>query len=1221
MLGVIAFELRFRLRQATPYLFFALLFLLGFLCYATEAVRVTNGEAVKANAPTTIAVLASILTVLGSVMVSGLMGTTVYRDFERRTHELFFTTPLRKRDYLLGRFVGSYLITLLVFAGVVLGLPFGAAMPWVDHSRFLPFQPGPYVSAYLLFIVPNLFLVGALFFMVGALTRKLTTIYTTGVLLFVGYALAGGSLQQLENRMLAAILDPFGLRALRELTRYWSVADQNNSVVSLAGPLLWNRLLWLIVAIIVFAVGYRLFHFAAQPWSLGSMFRRWRVESHPILAPGSGPGRTPSVPTLSFVPSIRYVPTATFLHLIRFYLTQILRSVTFQVIVISGISFLLIMAWNADQIFETPIYPVTRIMVTQVAGTFTLFYLILITFYAGELAWRERTLRLDQVADALPISTGQVCLAKIAAVLAIVVVLNLALIFTGVGIQLIKGFHHFDLGLYVAYLYGVVFPQMACLTLLAFFVHALVDQKFIGHTIVILIYVLTGFLPQLNVEHTMLQPMTLPEVSLSDMNGFGPFMLPFVSYCVYWLAFGTILTAITVKLWSRGTDGRLNVRWATGRVGTGMRIAAAVSAIFFLASGAFILVNTTVFNPYRTRKGDLREQVRYEREYKPKYASFPQPRVTALRIDMDLFPERRQYVVRGACRLRNKTRQPVTELVVDIERDLTLRSLKPDRAFTPGVVNKRIGFYTFHLAEPLRPGQEMTLNYEAAYDRRGFANGAQNTSIVENGTFLSNFMPRIGYQPNGEISDVGERRKQKLPPRPRMAPVTDLAARQNTYLGNDSDWIQYEATIRTAPDQIAITPGYLDREWMQDGRRCFHYKMDAPIRYFVSVVSARYRVLKDSWTSKSGKPVAIEIYYHPGHEYDLDRMVKGVKKALEYCSESYSPYQFHQLRILEFPDYASFAQSFPNTVPFSEGIGFLARVEESGPDRDGNIDYPFYVTAHEVAHQWWAHQVLGADTEGSEMLSESLAEYSALMVMEREYGKERMRKFLRLDLDRYLSGRGQEREGENPLAKAQHQPYIHYQKGALVWYNLRERIGEKKLNAILSQFVKDKGFQEPPYTTSEELIARLRAAVPTDTQEYLTELFERITLFGCRAILAEKVKVAGRWHVTLRTHVDKIYSDPKGNATPAPLNDWIEIGLFARGRPGSKEPGRPLLLERRYLTRADETFTFDMAEEPDKAGIDPNYKLLDRRPDDHIISVVPGQANMSLPPAASNSNF
>src|SRR5690606_21699741 len=123
----------------------------------------------------------------------------------------------------------------------------------------------------------------------------------------------------------------------------------------------------------------------------------------------------------------------------------------------------------------------------------------------------------------------------------------------------------------------------------------------------------------------------------------------------------------------------------------------------------------------------------------------------------------------------------------------------------------------------------------------------------------------------------------------------------------------------------------------------------------------------------------------------VDRMIKSVKRSLDYFTTNFSPYQHRQVRIIEFPRYSSFAQSFPNTIPFSESIGFIAKVDG---DED-KIDVPFYVTAHEVAHQWWAHQVIGGNVQGSVLMSETMSQYSALMVMEKEYGRQAMKKFLR----------------------------------------------------------------------------------------------------------------------------------------------------------------------------------------------------------------------------------
>src|SRR5277367_1516327 len=127
-------------------------------------------------------------------------------------------------------------------------------------------------------------------------------------------------------------------------------------------------------------------------------------------------------------------------------------------------------------------------------------------------------------------------------------------------------------------------------------------------------------------------------------------------------------------------------------------------------------------------------------------------------------------------------------------------------------------------------------------------------------------------------------------------------------------------------------------------------------------------------------PIAIEVYYTPAHTFDINDMIASSKAGLAYYEQNYSPFQFKQYRILEFPRYRGFAQSFPNTIPFAE-YWFVARVLK--PE---DIDFTYFVVAHELAHQWWGHQLIGGNVQGSNMMSETLAEYSALMVMEKKYG-------------------------------------------------------------------------------------------------------------------------------------------------------------------------------------------------------------------------------------------
>jgi aminopeptidase N len=502
--------------------------------------------------------------------------------------------------------------------------------------------------------------------------------------------------------------------------------------------------------------------------------------------------------------------------------------------------------------------------------------------------------------------------------------------------------------------------------------------------------------------------------------------------------------------------------------------------------------------------------------------------------------------------------------------------------------------YTFD--RPLAPGATLPMKFETGYAARGFVNSDPNNNIVANGTFFNStsYFPHLGYDSGIELLDRTKRRKYGLGEPHRLAPPTDQRALMDNGLNNESDWISLDTTVSTSPDQIALAPGYLQREWTQNGRRYFHYKTTSPILGFWSYLSARYTVKRDKWRNPaSGETVPIEIYYDAKHGYNVDRMIDATKKSLDYFTKNFSPYQHKQVRILEFPGYASFAQSFPNTIPYSETIGFVADLR----DPEKSIDYVFYVTAHEVGHQWWAHQVIGGNVQGSTMIVESMAQYSALMVMEKEYGKTKMQKFLRYELDRYLRGRGSELIAEKPISLVENQQYIHYGKGSLVMYALRDAIGEEAVNRACRKFIADHAFEMPPYTTAQELVRYFRAEAPPEAQNFITDLFERIVLFDNQAREVSATKRAdGKWVVKMTVASTKLQSDARGEEKPVPVNDLIDIGVLG-------EKDAVLFAEKRRITKPVETFEVVVSGKPLKAGIDPFNKLIDRNPKDNTKSL------------------
>ena len=242
--------------------------------------------------------------------------------------------------------------------------------------------------------------------------------------------------------------------------------------------------------------------------------------------------------------------------------------------------------------------------------------------------------------------------------------------------------------------------------------------------------------------------------------------------------------------------------------------------------------------------------------------------------------------------------------------------------------------------------------------------------------------------------------------------------------------------------------------------------------------------------------------------------------------------------------------------------------------------------------------------EGATLLSETMAQYSALMVMEKEYGRDMMRKFLKYEMDNYLRSRGAERLKERPLLTVEaNQGYIHYRKGSVILYYLKEMIGEEAVNRALRKVIQQYAYAQPPYPTSHALVDALKEQTPPDLQYLIKDLFEDITVFSNRATEATAQKRAdGKYDVTIKVEARKYKADAKGNETEVPVNDFIDIGAFAK--PGkAKKYGDTLYRERVHIAQKESQFTFTTDKLPEKAGIDPFALLIDRIPDDNTKAV------------------
>lgn len=1185
------FEIIYRARRASTWVYFAIFFLMALLTVSVANFGPSPGGKVMANSPYSLGNMYVQLSAFGTIILSAIFGMAILRDFQDNIHQLIFTKPISKWAYLGGRLFGSYAVAFLILAGLPLGSFLGAYMPWTDALRLGPNNLWYHLQPWLFIVSTQVIFCGALFFTIGALSRNVVVVYLQGVVLF-GIYIVGSNLVLRDtnnlNTFWPSVFDPIGVVMYLSQTRYWSISDKNTLLFPAEGAFLYNRLLWFSVGAIAIAILFRFFPFSVEALTVSRSKKGLKK-----LSSDEAPVKTQhaiNIPTArpDYGAGLAW---AQYLSLTRFSLRYITREMTFWAICVLMLVLFAFQARTIGQSSSSPTYPVTYLMVQAISGS-QLFLLIITTIYAGELIWKDRELNFYQIREAVP-SPGWVTIASHLTTLTLIQFTLFALLSVlGVAIQASLGYYNFELSLYFKELFLVAWSSILAYTLCALAAHTFIPNKFMAHGALIGINILLPVVYSYGFQDRLYLPFFGPNYQYSEMNGYGHFVQALVSINLYWLFFGLLLTVATLLFYRRGADLSWAARWRNARLRF-TRPVMALSLLLltcFVSSGAYIFYNTHILNTYRDDDAGRKLQAEYEKKYR-KYARQPNPKIIDVDLNVNIYPDRRSFDATGKYKLINRTGAPIKEIHVSSRAEVVTK-VSFDRPSTLKSEDKVLGYSIYELAQPIEPQEIITMSLAIAVESKGFRNASERNEFAYNGTFFdSSFFPGLGYNFGGEIRDEQRRREFKLPPLEDMPLPTDQVARMTNLFTPDSDWTKFRTTVSTSADQIAIAPGYLQKEWTENGRHYFTYSMgDQLINNFYSFNSGRYLVKRAAW-----KEIPIEIYYQPGHEYNLDRMVESIQKGFEYYTKEFGPYQFRQYRVIEFPRYRQFAQSFPNTIPFSEGIGFIQRI-----NKEDDLDYVFYVSAHELAHQWWGHQAIGCYAQGSNMMSESLAQYAALMVIEKDYKPSKLRNYLRHELDGYLRGRGAERRKEPPMAYVQSEGYVWYQKGSMVMYALKDYIGEERLNRALKNWLEAVRFQPPPYTNSMEFLAALRKETPPEYQYLIKDMFEDIILFDNKTVDATWAKRSdGKYDVKLKLATIKLHADGLGKESAIPIQDPIDIAIFS----GTKEKEKILYSAKHRFTQGTTELDIVVAEEPTRAGIDPFIKLIDRKPDDNTIAV------------------
>ena len=1159
---IFLFEFKSCLKNISTYVFFLIFLAIAFASFAGNAgffdPHSTSLKTMSfANSPHEINFIIQYFNKLYLFLLPAIIGASIYKDYKDNVHSILYSFPIQKRDYFFGKFTSSFCIVILISLAGAIGMIAAEFLPDLDPKKMGEFSLGGYLQVYLVYVIPNLFFYGAIVFAVVSRFRNIYAGFMSIVFIFLFQSISQNAFG--SNGTLIALFDPLAQNTVSYITRFWTLEEKNNLIIPFSGLVLYNRLLWLGISGFIFAWAYKKFSFSENISALfNNPFKQIKSGQQEPISLKTKASET-AIPVLnydfSFTQQLKNI-----WNLSNFHFSYIIKNPMFLMFLILGLITVVFIVGKVTNTGDITLMPVTRIMLKVPAFFFSGTIVILTFLYSGMLIQRERTSGMDQLVDASAVKNWTSLFSKVLAIVKMQLVLLTVMMLAGIIIQIYNGYYQFEIGLYITQLFGLSLISLIIWAFAACLIHTIVPNLYIALFTLLMGWIGIGALPKLGIRTKLLRFNSPPDLEYSDLNGFANTLKPYLLVESYWLIFGFLCLSLAYLFWMRGVPNSIKERVSLAK----MRFTKPVKLIVAMCIFSFIALG---FNIYKGEKQLLFSSKKimnkafagFEEQY-GRYKNFNQPRICSAKINLDFYPQSNSFKANGNYTLVNKSEQKIDTLLIKTGFD-EITDFNINRKSSLLSRDSLVQFSVIALEESFVPGDSMQLNFTIENKENSLFE--RNSNVLGNGTFLQqDILPRLGYFMTDPFNP------------------SDPNSKKNHNFATDSDNLDFDITISTSEDQIALAPGKVINQWSENNRNYYNYKIEN-MKFSMGFNSLKSQVATENWND-----IALEVHHHKGHDHNVNKMLDGLKGALEYNSRHFGPYQHENARIIEFPESeGTFATTYGNCIPTSE-VRFIA----NSKTEEGEVDLSLYVSAHELTHQWWGNQIVPANALGASMLTESITEYISLRIYEETYGKEKADQFLKLQRKRYLKGRTSEQEKEPPLMLVkQEQMYISYGKGAMIFTALSKQLGEEKLNRILRGFLEQYKFQGPPYPTSLDLTETLYKEVPDSLSYLISDMFETVCLYENKINKADLRSLGEeKYEVTLDFEITK-----SKDGEDATLADYIEIAFF-------NEAGKIIESKKHMIYSKANTFKIQVDEKPAKILIDPNLLIIEVDIEDNV---------------------
>ncbi|MET0464303.1 MAG: M1 family aminopeptidase [Chitinophagaceae bacterium] len=1166
---VLSFELKYHFSQTVFRIALLIFFLLGLI-----AVRGSFGNDVLKNSPYVIMNITGLLSLCSIFSGTLFCANVVLRDKTYRIESMLLTTSISKRTYFITRFAGLFLSVMISLVFTSLGMIAGCfLLPSVETGSFNLLH---YLYAIIIIGIPNILFCCTILFSAAILSSNIRFVYASGVLLYVFYWTGSilGNSPLLANAdpmstpgNLALIADPFGLSIFFSETKHWTSAQKNTLLLVPKGVFLINRLVWTAISLLALVLTFRSFRFELKLQGT----KKEIADSGGISTSHVYRSAATSASGFTYL-------LGTFRSQVKLETISLFRHIPFMVMMIVWIFIYAVELKDMllGGIYHIRSFPDTSIIIEQFAVIKPA--LVLIIFYAAELAWRERSANMHPLIYSSPVRNIILWGAKLTCLAILIAFVITANIGIGIGLQTVRGFSGTNLADYLKLYYYTGIPLLMFAVLILFIVTVFAN-KYLGILVATLTVAVILFSTRLGIEHYLLRYASSPELIHSAMNGFGRNSGSFNWYMLYCSGYALLLSVGSIGLWqnSRATGFRQRLSQLKRQFRFNTALPVFGSILIIVLAGGWIYHQTNIIGGYKSRDAKLQWQIGYEKKYKPK-ALTVQPVITKVTTEVDLYPSSQRYTIRGNYQIKNESDLPMSSIWLGIDPSVTSAHFTMADA-TLSSYDAAYGQYEYSFTNPVKPGDVVDMSFSMEIIRSGFTSFDVENNVAPNGTYieLEKFLPYFGYNDRYETDDKAHRLASNLPEKAALLPPDTLY-----------HLVNYQTTISIEGDQKVVSVGSLKQTWKKDDRTFYAYESEKPIPFMFAISAAKYEVMSELYDD-----VKLELYYHQGHEANTAAMFQGMKDALNYCRENFGNYPFSSLRMAEIPQYGGAATAYPGLIFNAERINYLGDYRDST-----KINHAYTIAAHETAHQWWGTQLQTAASPGNKILTESLAKYTENMVLQKRFGQFFLRNYLADDSRLYFTFR-EFTEDEHTMDTVTGQPFVYYQKGGIGMYALQESFGEQRLNSQLKKLLDSHSSTGIRAATNS--LEQLLLDGSTDEQRRLvTDLFKRRVTWELSIDHATTRPLAGGQyelicHVSAKK-MDGSFHSPK----EMPVRDSIEVVIFDDLPAHWSAKSTPIYRKKTFFTSIHQTVRIVVDRKPLSVSVDPFMLMLDGDRSDNV---------------------